>query len=192
MSTYWKRPWCWERLKAGGEGDDRGWDCWMASPTQWTWVCVNSRSWWWTGKPGVLRFMGSQRVWHDWSNELDWLNITLPRVARTQVKCIRNSCCLVTKSCPTLCNHMDYRPLGSCPWDFPGKNTGVGCQFLLQEIFLTQASNAHPMHSRRVLYHWATREVALTVECAYKGFGVKYLVLNLQKWQTIRKVKCFW
>ena len=46
--THWKRPWCWERLKAGGEGDDRGWDGWMASPTQWTWVWVNSSSWWWT------------------------------------------------------------------------------------------------------------------------------------------------
>ena len=70
--THLKRPWCWERLRAGGEGDDRGWDGWMASPTQWTWVWVNSRSWWWTGKPSVLRFMGSQRVRHDWMTELDW------------------------------------------------------------------------------------------------------------------------
>ena len=61
---------CWERLGAGGEGDDRGWDGWMASPTQWTWVWVNSRSWWWTGKPGVLQFMGSQG--HDWVTELNW------------------------------------------------------------------------------------------------------------------------
>ena len=65
--THLKRPWCWERLKAGVEGDDRGWDGWMASPTQWTWVWVNSGSWWWTGRPGVLRFMGSQRVGHDWA-----------------------------------------------------------------------------------------------------------------------------
>ena len=50
----WKRPRCWERLKAGEKGDDRGWDGWMASPTQWTWVWVSSRSWWWTGRPGVL------------------------------------------------------------------------------------------------------------------------------------------
>ena len=48
--THLKRPWCWERLKAGGEGEDRGWDGWMASPTQWTWVWVDSRSWWWTGR----------------------------------------------------------------------------------------------------------------------------------------------
>ena len=56
--THWKRPWCRERLKAGGEGDGRGWDGWMASPTQWTWVWVTSGSWWWTGKPGVLQSMG--------------------------------------------------------------------------------------------------------------------------------------
>ena len=56
----------------GGEGDDRGWDGWMASLTQWTWVWVNSGSWWWTARPGVLRFMGSQRVGHDWVTELNW------------------------------------------------------------------------------------------------------------------------
>jgi len=68
---HWKRFWCWEGLGAGGEGDDRGWDGWMASLTGWTWVWVNSRSWWWTGRPGVLRFMGSWRVGHDWETELN-------------------------------------------------------------------------------------------------------------------------
>ena len=63
--THLKRPWCWERLRAGGEGNDRGWDGWMASLTRWTWVWVDSGSWWWTGRPGVLQFMGSQRVRHD-------------------------------------------------------------------------------------------------------------------------------
>ena len=69
--TPWKRPWCWERLKAEGEGDNRGWDGWMASPIQWTWVWVGSRSWWWTGKPGVLQPIGLQRVGHDWVTELN-------------------------------------------------------------------------------------------------------------------------
>ena len=64
-TIHWERLWCWERLRAGGEGGDRGWDGWMASLTQWTWVWVDSGSWWWTGKPGVLQFMGSQRVGHD-------------------------------------------------------------------------------------------------------------------------------
>ena len=71
--THLKRPWCWERLRAGGEGDNTVWDGWMASLTQWTWVWVNSRSWWRTGSPGVLRFMGSQRVRHDWATELNWV-----------------------------------------------------------------------------------------------------------------------
>ena len=68
--THLKRPWCWERLKVGGEGDNRGWDGWMASPMWWTWVWVGSGSWWWTGKPGVLQSMGSQRVGHNWVTEL--------------------------------------------------------------------------------------------------------------------------
>ena len=70
--TLLKRPWSWKRLKAGGERDDRGWDDRVASPTQWTWVWVNSGSWWWTGRPGMLQFMGSQRVRHDWAPELNW------------------------------------------------------------------------------------------------------------------------
>ena len=71
--THWKRPWCWERLKAGGEGDDRGWDGWMASPTWWTWVWASPGSWWWTGKSGVLQSTGSHRVRHEWATEpTDW------------------------------------------------------------------------------------------------------------------------
>ena len=74
--THLKRPWCWEWLRAGGEGDDRRWDGWIASLTKWTWVWVSSRSWWWTGKPGVLQSMGSERVEHDWTTKLNWtLNI---------------------------------------------------------------------------------------------------------------------
>ena len=69
--THCKKPWCWKRLKRG-EGDDRGWDGWMASATRWTWVWVSSRSCWWTGKPGVLQSMASQsrtrlRGWTDWT-----------------------------------------------------------------------------------------------------------------------------
>ena len=70
--THLKRLWCWERLRAGGEGDDRGRDGWMASPTQWTWVWVDSGSWWWTGRHGMMRFMGSQGVRHDWAAQLNW------------------------------------------------------------------------------------------------------------------------
>ena len=69
--THLKRPWYWERLRAG-EGDDRGWDGWMASLTQWPWVWVNSRSWRWTGRPSMLRSVGSQSVGNDWVAELNW------------------------------------------------------------------------------------------------------------------------
>ena len=69
--THCKRPWCWERLKAGREGDDKGWDGWMASLTQWTWVWASFRSWWWTGKPGMLQSMGLERVGHDLVTELN-------------------------------------------------------------------------------------------------------------------------
>ena len=70
--THLKRPWCWGRLKTRGEGDNRERDGWMASLTQWTWVWVNSRSWQWTGRPGVLQSMGLQRVGHNWVTELNW------------------------------------------------------------------------------------------------------------------------
>ena len=85
LPTYHlKRSWCWERLREGGEGDDRGWDGWMASSTQWTRVWVDSRSWWWTGRPGGLRFMGSQRVGHDLAAELNWTHLspTTPPISR--------------------------------------------------------------------------------------------------------------
>ena len=79
--THWKRHWCWERLKARGEGEDRGWGGWMASPTRWTWVWGNFGSWWWTGRPGLLQSMGSQRVtteglnWTEpiWSTTAFWI-----------------------------------------------------------------------------------------------------------------------
>ena len=75
--THWKRPWCWERLKAGEEGDDKGWDSWMASPTWWTWVWASSGRWWWTGRPGVLQSMGLQRVRHNWATELNWCQLNV-------------------------------------------------------------------------------------------------------------------
>ena len=68
---FWKRPWYWERLKVGGEVDDRGWDGWMVSLTR-TWVWASSKSWWWTGKPGVLQCMGSKEL-----DTAEWLNWTV-------------------------------------------------------------------------------------------------------------------
>ena len=91
--THFKRPWCWERLRAG-EGDDRGYDCWMVSPTQWTWDWVNSRSWWWTWRPDMLQSMGSQRVGHNWATELNWTeNEPVPNLLITSNTFIHPSRC---------------------------------------------------------------------------------------------------
>ena len=72
--THWKRPWCWERLKAGGERNDWEWDGWMASLTQWICVRASSGRWWRTGKSGVLQSMGFQRTRHNWATELNWVH----------------------------------------------------------------------------------------------------------------------
>ena len=82
-------------IGAGEEGDNRGWNGWMASPTQWTWVFLNSRNWWWTGRPGVLRFMGSQRVGHDWATELHW-----KKPFKLQWKSSTRTHILITKTIP--------------------------------------------------------------------------------------------
>ena len=113
------RPWCWERLKAEGEGDDRGWDGWMASPTQWTWVWVSSGSWWWTCCSPWGRKESDITEWLNWFQS-GMCSYTYMLYTR-HVKCI-------SLSCPTLCDPMDCSPPGFlCPWDSPGKNTGVGC-----------------------------------------------------------------
>ena len=99
------RPWCWERLKAGGEGDDRGWDGSMESPTEWTWVWVNSWSWRWTRRPGMLQSMGSQRVGHDWATKLNWTE-------------------LLEKTPESPLNFKEIKPVdpkGSQPWIFLGR-----------------------------------------------------------------------
>ena len=93
--THLKRPWCWERLKVG-EGDDRGWDGWMASLTQRTWVWVNSRSWWWTGRPGLLQSMGSQRAGHDWVTELNLNSSSMVHALCQQLYVWRSVCSFVS------------------------------------------------------------------------------------------------
>ena len=95
--THWKRLWCWEGLGAGGEGDDRGWGGWMASLARWMWVWVNSRSWWWTGRPGMLRFMGLQRVGNDWATELNWTELNTAYIySFNKLLCVRH-----WNRCPT-------------------------------------------------------------------------------------------
>ena len=109
-NLIFQRPWCWERLKAGGEGDERGWDGWMASPTQWAWVSANSGSRWWTGRPGTLQSMGSQSVGHDWVTELTWIFLKIDSKQRANPQLVQFSS--VTQSCLTLCDPMNHSTPG--------------------------------------------------------------------------------
>ena len=134
--THWKRPWCWEGLGTGGEGGDRGWDGWMASPTQWTWVWVNSGNWWWTGRPGVLWLWDLKES--DMTERLNWTELVL---------------------CSVIWDLMDYRLPGSSVHRISqARILKLGCHFLLQGIFLTQRLNPCLLPFRWILYHWATKE----------------------------------
>ena len=151
--THWKRPWCWERLKAGEEGS-RGWDSWMASLTQWTWVWANSRRWWRTGKPGVLQSMGSQRLGHNLVIEQQHPRFPCPSPSPGVCS---NSCPFSqcsneneSESCSVMSNSL--QPHGYSPWNSLGQNTGVGNLSLLQGIFPTQRLNPGLPHSRCILY----------------------------------------
>ena len=117
--THLKRPWCWERLRAGGEGDNQGWDGWMASRTRWTWVWVNSGSWWWTGRPGVLQFMGSERVGHYRATVLNRTEpIYTPQLGK-------NLNCLKTAN---VCEHINHlRTLIYCLYNI--LNWQINCTF---------------------------------------------------------------
>ena len=139
-STHWKRPCCWERLKAGGEGDDRGWDGWMASPAWWTWVSASPGSWWWTGRPGMLQSMGSQRVWYNWVIELTDVAVvwSLSHVW------------LFVASWTIACQV----PLSM---GFPRQEHWSGLTFPSPGDFLTQGSNLNLLIGRQICYHWATR-----------------------------------
>ena len=132
---HWKRPWCWERLRAGGGGDDRGWVGWIASPTQWTWVWVDSRNWWWTGRPGVLRFKGSQRIGHEWATKLNW------------TACFRDQphyLPWLSKALNPLIHSILQVLDGIFPWKFPLSSKTWYCPFLNASILNLLQSWAHP------------------------------------------------
>ena len=106
------------KIEGGRRGDSRGWDGWTASPTQWTWVWVNSKSWWWTGRPGMLQSTRSQSVGHNWVTELNWTDV------------------VHAQSCLTLCSPMDYSPPGSSVHGiFPCKDTRLACHFSFRGSF---------------------------------------------------------
>ena len=126
--THLKRPWCWERLKAGAEGGNRGWDGWMASPTQWTWIWVSSGSWWWTEKPGMLQSMGHKKLditeWLNWTDlhKYNCIGLSLWIFHTIILRCESESV-----SCSVLFNSLQLHWLQPtrllCHWTYPGKNT---------------------------------------------------------------------
>ena len=133
--THWKRPWCQEGLGAEGEGDNRGWDGWMASPTQWTWVWVDS------GRSGVLQSMGSQRVRHDWATELNWKEAWASQVA-------------LIKNPPT--NAGDVRDVGFIPGS--GRSPGEGNPlqyFCLRNPMERSLAGYSPWGCKRVGNEWS-------------------------------------
>ena len=147
----------------GGEGDNRGWDGWMASLTRWTWVWVNSGSWWWTGRPGMLRFMGSPRDGHDWANELNWIlgnNLFGKRIWKRSV--------LVTQPCLTLWDPLDYSLSGSSVH-------GILQAKILEWVSISFSRGSFWPRDRTWVSHfagrlftvWATREEAKKNGCMY-------------------------
>ena len=146
-SSHWKRLWCWERLGAGGEGDDR--DGWMAPPTPWTWVWVNSGSWWWTGRPGVLGFVGSQRVGHAWATELNWT-------------IIHN----------TITIRLHQLPIKSVNTSWSGQFGNVRCTIKPESFYSEKTCNAPGSHhcSQFPLRDKITQSLFLLASCTLAGY----------------------
>ena len=171
LATWWeelthlKRPWCWKRLRAGGEGDNRGWDGWMASLSQWTWVLVDSGSWWWTGRPGVLRFMGLQRVRHDWVTELNWTE-PFPCISfdRTTSQWRWKGRINIARSF-VHAQSLSHVRLFATPWSVALQTLSMGffrqeywsgSRFFLQRVFLAQGLNLC------LLLHWQVDSLPLS------------------------------
>ena len=169
--THWKRLWCWEGLGAGGEWDDRGWDGWMASPTLWTWVWVSSRSWWWTGRLGVLQFMGLQRVGHDGATELNWTEGAYIYVS------VQFSS--VTQLCLTLCNPMDCSTSG-----FPVHHQ---LEFQSTETPVSASASVLPMN----IQDWFPLELTGFISLQSKGLSRVFSKTTVQKHQFFGACSAF-
>ena len=149
------------RLRAEGEGGNRGWDGWMVSLTQWTWVWANSRRRWRTGKSGMLQFMGSQRFRHDLVTEQQCIKEKYVLLYYTLLFYLKQCACVVSCFRHVQLLATPWPTSLLFPWDSPGKKTGMGCHFLPQGVFLTQGSNScflHLLYHRQILYYWATGE----------------------------------
>ena len=157
--THWKRLWCQEGLGARGEGDDRGWDGWVASLTRWMWVWVNSGSWWGTGRPGMLQFLGSQRVGHDWATELNWTSMWWTSLVAQMVK-----------NLPAMWETWVQSWVGKIPW----RRQWLATPVFLPGEFLAQMS--YSPWSCRVRHDWATNTLVKCVRLLYMAFHSLFLL----------------
>ena len=186
--THWKRPWCWEGLRAGAEGDNGGGDGWMASPTRWTWGLVDPGSSWWTGMPGVLQFKGSQRVRHNWVTELNW-----NRPMKFYSLCFAYCVYLESESESHLVMSDSLQPHGLYSlWNSPSQNTRVGSCSLLQGIFPTQGLNPGLLHCRQILYQLSHQRSLVYIwgltekRCTLKGFNWRELnIWTLERYRDL-------
>ena len=164
---HWKRPWCWERLRAGGEGGNREWDGWMASLTQWTWVWASSGRWWWTGKPG-MQSMGLQRVGHHWVTEQQQQQrncacLEQPLAGNQELGCLLSSWndtfLFLSVSSPTLLTHCSgatkhQREVSKRPQTHTRTATSNLCSPVRGQQLLGGKSDMHPDKSNaRTILH---------------------------------------
>ena len=145
--AHLKRPWCWERSKAGGEGDDRGWDRWMASPSQWTWVWISSGIWWWTGRPGVLGSWSHKEL--DMTERLNWSKKKCEGLFSSLSSFLGLNC---MRSLRLLCHLYGFKIFwyyideSYCSWGSQGRNTELVYHSLLQWATFCQNSPPWPVH----------------------------------------------
>ena len=173
--THWKRLWCWEGLGAVGEGDDRGWDGWMASQIRWTWVWVNSRRWCWTGRPGMLRFMGSQRVGDDWATELNWTGLNWKRV-----KVFPGG----SEGKASACNAGDQGSVSESGRS-PGEGNGYPLQYYVFAWipWTEEPGRLQSIGSQRVRHDWVT---SLTHPKKYLYTDCVIFLNNITMWNTAK------
>ena len=175
----------------------------MASPTRWTWIWVNTGSWWWTGRPGMLQFIGSQRVGHDWATELNWtelkhsyfyiyVNSFNYSLLCNPVLCVQShfNCVQLFATIETIAPTLTVPPISSVyGWKSLANNNAMICHALLQRVFPTQGSNLHLLH----LLHWQASSLPLAPTLSYKVVIIIIIIIiffpNLQM-ETLSRGTC--
>ena len=144
------------KIEGRRKGDNRGWDGWMASPTRWTWVWINSESWWWTGRPGVLWFMGLQRVGHDWAIELYWMCYPAYAVFEGFYKEIPINFFFVCISFPVNLSikHLLHTYCTRCSWRAATAESKLEKNPTLRGLYSPEKDHRQPIFLKLFIYFW--------------------------------------